>query len=84
MKRSYSIFLDLLGKLCVRVLSVKGFVKIVDFVFVYSGECVTTTTYRRHRVEWPASRGFSLACKAFSVLYEVARVACQLRIWFVN
>ena len=46
MKRSYSIFLNLLGKLCVRVLSVKGFVKIVHFVFVYSGECVTTTTYR--------------------------------------
>ena len=32
---------------------------------------------------WIASRAFSLACTAFSI-YEVVRVACQLRSWFVN
>ena len=36
----FTIFLDLLGKLYVRVLSVRVFAKIVDLVFVYSGECV--------------------------------------------
>ena len=38
--RYLTIFLDVLCKLYVRLLSVKMFVKIVDFVFVYSGECV--------------------------------------------
>ena len=35
-----TIFFYLLGELYVRVLSVKVFVKIVDSVLVYGGECV--------------------------------------------
>ena len=35
-KRYFTIFLDLPGEMYVRVLSVKVFVKIVYFVFVYS------------------------------------------------
>ena len=34
----------LLGELYIRVLSVKVFVKIVDSVFVYGGECVVDVT----------------------------------------
>ena len=34
-----------LGKLYLRVLSVNEFVKIIDFVFVYSGESIVNVAY---------------------------------------
>ena len=43
-KRYLTIFFDLLGELYARVLSVKVFVKIVDFVFVYGSEDVVNVT----------------------------------------
>ena len=44
-KRYLTIFFDLLGELYVHILSVKVFVKIIDSIFVYGGECVINTTY---------------------------------------
>ena len=45
-KKSYvTIFFDLLGEQYVHILSVKVFVKIIDSIFVYGGECVINTTY---------------------------------------
>ena len=41
-KRYLTIFFDLLGELYVHILSVKVFVKIIDSIFVYGGECVIT------------------------------------------
>ena len=43
-KRYLTILLDLLGELNVGILSVKVFVKIVDFTFVYGGKSVVDVT----------------------------------------
>ena len=42
--KGMTIFFDLLGELYVRPPSLKVFMKIIDSVFVYGGECVVDLT----------------------------------------
>ena len=44
LEKDFTIFLDLLSKLYVRVLSVEMFVKGVDLVFVYGGKGIVNVT----------------------------------------